>query len=206
MPGWRCAGFFRGVLAGGLVAALSGCYVPVNFFTDVEITRSGHYRIAFDGYLVWAPLHDQLRRGALTPAEERDSVARIVTDLKRDGSLREARYMQRGRFKVNWQRSGDLTRTRMVSFPRQSDKIVTLRFVKTTGDVILEGTSVSSARARQLVEAGLDIAGEVRVRTDARVVSHNATAVTDKGVHGRVYAWKIRSAFDPPPRLVIAAR
>ena len=47
---------------------------------------------------------------------------------------------------------------------------------------------------------------DLRVKTDARVVSHNATSVTKNGARGQTYAWKIKSVFDPPPRLVIATR
>jgi hypothetical protein len=114
--------------------------------------------------------------------------------------------MRRGRFKVNWRKSGDLLRTKMVTFVRQSDKIITLKFIKNTGEIILEGSSASRSRAKQLVDAGLNVTGDLRVKTDARVVSHNATSVTKNGARGRIYDWKIRSVFDPRPRLVIATR
>jgi len=72
--------------------------------------------------------------------------------------------------------------------------------------MILEGTSASRSKAKQLVDAGLNVTGDLRVKTDARVVSHNATSVTKNGVRGQIYDWKIKSVFDPPPRLVIATR
>jgi hypothetical protein len=204
-------GFFRTTLPKLLIAVflatgLSGCYVPVSFYTEVEIDRTGYYEMKYDGYLAWAPLYDALRKGTLSPLEEQEKVAQITTDLKRDTATQEVRYMRRGRFKVDWRMSGDLFQAKMVTFVRQSDKIMTLKFIKDTGEMIFEGTSTSRSRAKQLLEAGLNVAGDLRVKTDARVVSHNATSVTKNGGRGQVYAWKIKSVFDPPPRLVIATR
>jgi hypothetical protein len=206
MPGFSRPTFLNPLIAAILITGLSGCYVPVSFYTEVEIRRTGYYEMRYDGYLAWAPLYEELRNGTLSPAEEKEKVAQITTDLKRDTATREVRYMRRGRFKVDWRKSGDLLQTRMVTFVRQSDKIITLKFIKDTGEMILEGTSASRSRAKQLVDAGLNVTGDLRVKTDARVVSHNATSVTKNGVRGQIYDWKIKSVFDPPPRLVIATR
>jgi hypothetical protein len=194
------------LIAALLITGLSSCYVPVGFYSEVEIDRTGYYEMKYDGYLVWAPLYEKLRKGTLGPAEEQKKVAEITTDLKRDGAMREVTYMRRGRFKVQWRKSGDLLRAKMVTFVRQSDKIITLKFIKDTGEMILEGTSTSRTRGKQLVDTGLNISGDLRVATDARVTSHNATSVSQNGARGRIYTWKIRSVFDPPPHLVIATR
>lgn len=206
MPGFVRTAPANLLIAAFLIAGLSGCYVPVSFYTEVEISRTGYYEMKYDGYLVWAPLYDKLRKGTLNPLEEQQKVAEITTDLKRDSATREVKYMRRGRFKLDWRKSGDLFQSRMVSFVRQSDKVMTLKFVKDSGEVIFEGTPATRARARQLVDAGLNVAGDLRIKTDARVVSHNAASVTKNGARGQIYAWKIKSVFDPPPRLVIATR
>ena len=189
-----------------LMAGLSGCYVPLDFYAEVEIDRSGYYKMAFDGYLAWAPLYQKLRKGTLTPSEEKKEVAIIETDLKRDPAVGEVRYMGRGRFKVDWRTSGDLMKTKMVSFVRRNENMLSLKFLKKEKEMVLSGTSVSRTRAKQLTDIGLNITGELKVRTDARVVSHNATSVVKNGVRERIYIWKIRSAFDPAPNLVIAVR
>ena len=210
MPGFLRATLPKLLIAAslmtGLMTGLSGCYVPVSFYTEVEISRTGYYEIMYDGYLAWAPLYEKLRKGALSPSEEQEKVAQITTDLKRDTATREVRYMRRGRFKVNWRKSGDLFKAKMVAFVRRSEKIIVLKFIKDSGEIILEGSSTSRSRAKQLVAAGLNVTGDLRVKTDARVISHNATSVTRNGNRGRIYDWKIRSVFDPAPRLVIATR
>jgi len=206
MPGFSRATLPNLLIAAFLIAGLSGCYVPVSFYTEVEISRNGYYEMKYDGYLAWAPLYEGLRKGTLSPSEEQEKVAQITTDLNRDTATQEVRYMRRGRFKVDWRMSGDLFQAKMVTFVRQSDKIMTLKFIKDAGEMIFEGTSTTRSRARQLVDAGLNVAGDLRVKTDARVINHNATSVTKNGARGKVYAWKIKSVFDPPPRLVIATR
>jgi len=206
MPGFCRKTPLNLLIAAFLITGLSGCYVPVSFYTEVEISRTGYYEMRYDGYLAWAPLYEKLRNGTLSPAEEQEKVAQITADLERDTATQEIKYMRRGRFKVDWRMSGDLFQAKMVTFVRQSDKIMTLKFIKDTGEMIFEGTSASRARAKQLIDAGLNITGDLRVKTDARVVSHNAASVTKNGGRGRIYAWKIKSVFDPPPRLVIATR
>ena len=34
-----------------LVAVLMGCYIPIRFDAEIEITRGGYYDFKFDGYM-----------------------------------------------------------------------------------------------------------------------------------------------------------
>lgn len=49
--------------------ALAGCYLPIRFDAEIEITRNGYYEIFFDGYVTEVTLFDALRRRALSPDE-----------------------------------------------------------------------------------------------------------------------------------------
>ncbi len=187
-----------------LVLALSGCYVPLQFDADVVINRTGHFEMAFDGVVTWAPLYDQIRRGQLTPSEERTKVGIIKTDLARDRAFSEIEYERRGKFKVSWHKAGDLLRSKMISFIRRNEKLLTLKYIKTTGEISLSGTSVSNKQAQRLADRGLNMAGTLRVRTDARVVRHNAHSVVEDGMRWYTYTWRLQSAYDPTPNLVIA--
>ncbi len=97
-------------------ALLSGCYMPIRFDAEIEITRTGYYSVIFDGYLVSIPLFRGLREGTIPSLEEKEKVAYTLKDFKRDSAVKEVKYFRQGRFKVNWQRSGDLLRARMVIF------------------------------------------------------------------------------------------
>lgn len=195
---------FRSVFALALAAVVAGCYLPVRFDSEIEINRYGAYSLIFDGYMAKVELFDDLRTAKLTPAEEQRQVELIRTDFRRDSATKEFNYLRQGIFKLHWQKSGDLFRTKMISFVRRNENMLSIRYVKPSGQIILEGTSISADQARQLLAMGLNMEGEVRVITDAEVTSHNATQV--KEGPKRTYVWKITSVADPAPKLVISVR
>jgi len=184
--------------------ALSGCYVPLQFDAEVVINRSGHFEMAFDGDVAWAPLYDKLRRGEISRSEEQETVDAIKTDLARDTAFREIQYERHGKFQVSWHKAGDLLRSKMISFIRRNEKLLTLKYVKTTGEISLSGTSLSDKQAERLTDRGLTMAGTLRVRTDARVVRHNATSVVEDDMRWYTYTWRLQSVYDPTPNLVIS--
>jgi hypothetical protein len=94
----------------------------------------------------------------------------------------------------------------MISFIRRNESLLSLKYVKDSGKITLNGASVSRSRAQQLIDTGLGIAGTLTVRTDAKVVDHNAHSVTEDQFRWRTYAWRVQSPFDPSPRLVITMR
>jgi len=186
-----------------LIMTVSGCYVPLQFNANVVINRTGHFEMAFDGDVVWAPLYDKLRRGQINRAQERETVNTIKMDLARDKSFREVKYDRRGKFKVSWRKTGDLLRSKMISFIRRNEKLLTLKYVKTTGEISLSGTSLSDMQAKRLTDRGLNMAGTLRVRTDARVLRHNANSVVEDGMRWYTYTWHLQSVNDPTPNLVV---
>lgn len=201
----RVRRFVRFLAVTGILATtLGGCYVPVRFDAEVEITRAGYYSLTFDGYMASAPLYDELSKGKLLPAGEAEKVALLETDITRDKAVEEFKYIRQGHFKIRWHKEGDLLRAKSVTFLRSNERIVSLRYVRTSGQVTMQGAAVAKSNARRLIDSGLNIQGQLRVRTDAEVVSHNATLVKGKGM--RTYVWNIKSAMDPAPKLVLAIR
>jgi hypothetical protein len=65
----------------------------------------------------------------------------------------------------------------------------------------LSETSLSSPQKKQLRAIGLDIVSEIRIKTDARVVSHNAT---QKETPTKFYIWKIYGMSKLSPKMVIS--
>ncbi len=189
-----------------VTAILGGCYMPARFDAEIEITRHGFYNIIFDGYLVSVPLYDGLRKGKISPDEEKIKAANLKTDLTRDSAVKEFQYMKQGHFKVHWEKKGDLLRTKMVTFLRRNVNIISLKYVRTTGQITMAGTSVAPSQAKRLVAMGLNIVGELRLKTDANVVQHNATKVKKTKNRSKLYIWKLKSIFDPSPNLVISLR
>ncbi|MFQ5617960.1 MAG: hypothetical protein ACE5FR_03225 [Rhodospirillales bacterium] len=192
------------VLAAFLAAVLGGCYLPLRFDAEVKITRGGYYEMDYDGYLVWVPLYEGLRSGKISPAKEKEKVAQLTSDLTRDTAITDTRYFKQGRFRLRWKKSGDLLRAKSVTFLRRNETFIGIKYVKTTGLITLRGAGIGKSALKRLAAMGLGTEGELRVKTDLPIVEHNATRVTG-GVQ-KILTWKIRSLFDPPPKLVLELR
>jgi hypothetical protein len=184
-----------------LVVVLNGCYFPLKFDVEIEVNRQGYYKITFDGYVVYLPLYQGLKEGKINPTEEAKKVAYVKTDITRDSSTKEFGYVQKGRFKVHWVKEGDITRQKMVTFMRRNAAFLTIQYSKKRYQIEVLGTALSSAQKGRLRKIGLDMVGEIRVKTDAKVVSHNATK---KGTADKFYVWRINGMNGPSPKMVIS--
>ena len=186
---------------------LSGCYIPIRFDAEIEIHRTGAYDFKFDGYLASVELYKGLKEGKIDAATEREKIEIIKTDFKRDPSVKEFKYFKLGHFKVNWHRNGDLIRVKPVSFVNStSEYIIGLRYNKKTRRITISTKSVAKKAKQELYKLGLNWTGKVRVFTDAKVVSHNATSVKkNKRLGGRfmTYSWDIKNIFTPTTKMVI---
>jgi hypothetical protein len=186
---------------------LSGCYMPIRFDAEIEIHRTGAYDMKFDGYMASVDLYKGLRDGKISPAEEKKKVEIIRADFARDPSVKEFKYFTKGHFKVNWHRNGDLIRAKSVSFFNSTSQyIIGMRYNKKTRRITISTKSVAKSQKKKLREVGLDWSGQVRVFTDAKVVSHNATSVKkNKRLGGRfmTYTWDIKNIFAPTSKMVL---
>lgn len=194
-----------------LVAAvgLSSCYLPVRFDAEIELSRRGYYEFFFDGYMAKVPLYEGLRKKEISPEEEKEQARNIETDFKRDTSTKKYKYYKKGHFYVNWQRKGDLIKTKSVTFVRRNEQILSMNYNSETGRVSIAGRSINRDTKRQLSEMGLNMTGAIRFITDTNVVRHNATSVKKlkkRGSRWRMYTWEIKSIFDRTPSLITTLR
>ena len=184
---------------------LAGCYLPVRFDAEIEITRTGYYEIIFDGYVTEVTMFDALRRRSLSPGEEQTRADNVIQDFRRDSSTREARYVKPGIFKVNWQKSGDLLRARMITFFRRNESMLIVKYVKDTRLITVQATPIGKENARKLLDIGLGMQGQLRVKTDANVVDHNAGRVVDTAARNqKMYVWDVVDITAPAPKITIS--
>ena len=190
-----------------LSAFLGGCYIPIRFDAEIEIHRTGHYDFIFDGYLAKVELFKGLKEGKIDAEGEKKQIELITTDFGRDPSVKEFEYFKLGHFKVNWHRNGDLIRTKSVSFFNStSEYILGIRYNKKTRQISFSTKSVKKTAKKELHDLGLDWSGKIRIFTDAKVLSHNATSVKkNKRLGGRfmTYSWDIKNIFAPTSNMVI---
>lgn len=86
-----------------LLLVAGGCYLPVRFDAEIEVTRTGHYGIEFDGYIVDLPLYESLFKQKVGGQEEEKKVATVKADFQRDRGTKDIQYHRRGIFRVKWQ-------------------------------------------------------------------------------------------------------
>jgi len=106
---------------------------------------------------------------------------------------------------VVWQKSGDFTKSKFVSFFRRNENMLSITYSKEKGTVTVRGKPIGKIDAKRLLKMGLNMKGFLQIKTDARVVEHNAAKVTDKSIT-KIYGWGITSVNDPSPVLVISRR
>ena len=49
---------FRLIAFLSIVSVVTGCYLPGSFDAEIELSRTGHYKMSFDGYIVEITLYD----------------------------------------------------------------------------------------------------------------------------------------------------
>lgn len=188
---------------------LGGCYMPVRYDAEIEISREGYYSMIFDGYLAKVPLYEEIRKDELTPQEEDERIDLFRRDLTDDPSMSDVEYIRQGIYKVHWEHEGDLLRDKYVTFIRRNENMLSIRFVKDDYTIRLAGKGLADSTKQQLVDIGLESTGELRVITNAKVVSENATSKRDwpdSGPGYVMYTWRLPSLYSPSPNFVISLR
>jgi hypothetical protein len=185
------------------VIALSSCYLPGSFDAEIELSRTGLYKMTFDGYIVDVQLYDDLRQNKLSKQQQEEKIAAIIADFKRDGDTKEVSYFGQGAFKVIWQTSGDITRTAQVTFFRRNENMLSILYSEKEGTITLQTKYIKKQDAERILQMGLNVQGVLRVKTDARIISHNAQRVTKDGLT-TIYGFRMTSITDPSPRMKVA--
>ena len=200
---------FKRLAAVAVLLVLSGCYMPIRFDAEIDINRAGYYTFIFDGYLAKVELYQGLQEGKIEREEELLQVQQIKEDFERDSAVSGFQYYEKGHFRVKYERSGDLLKAKTMTFFRRNEYILGISYNSDTGQISMLGKSLSRDIKGRLRAAGLDTSGELRVFSDANVVSHNATTVKpfpSKGPDYKMYTWKIQNLLAPTPALKIQAR
>ncbi len=186
---------------------LNGCYMPLRFDAEIEITRGGFYSMIFDGYIVKVPLYEDILNKTIEPADIRGRAEILRGSLARGSSMKTVKYLKQGVFQVHWERSGDIMQAKFVTFLQRNENMLSLRYVKTDGTIHLAGAAPNKSQRTQLAKMGLDTQGQIRLITDAKVESHNATRVLSYPTRGpkfSMYVWEIVDIYTPSPKLKIS--
>ena len=192
-----------------VAVGLSSCYLPARFDCEIELTREGYYKVFFSGYVVDARMYADLKHGKLTPAQEGKAVQQLQADITRDPSASDFGYIRDGYFRMKWHREGDLLKAKSVTFLRRNETFFTIDYNKDTHVVKIQGRSLSTEQKDRLVKEGLNMNGQFRVITDAKVIYNNADTTKDfpaRGPRTKVYIWQIPNIYRATPKMQISLR
>ncbi|MBF0248524.1 MAG: hypothetical protein HQL36_10715 [Alphaproteobacteria bacterium] len=186
-------------------AVLASCYMPARFDAEIELDRQGYYSLKFDGYMVDVGLYKGLVIDkTVSPAEEKEKAAIIERDFRRETSTKDFKYYREGHFKVNWERSGDLLDVKTVTFVRRNELIFHLKYVENSGYIVMEGKSLTKDNRQRLKNMGLDTNGQIRVKTDMPIKSHNAheEKKDPRDPRYKWLVWNISTIMQGQPRAI----
>lgn len=181
--------------------ALSSCYVPDKFRSELRLSKYGDWALSYDGELVWARILHDYADGKITPENEGPRHENLYNDLIRDPGFKSVERTGKGRFKVRYERMGRLGISQLSALPRRDTRILGLKSNE-DGSIFVTGNGVKSSDAARMAELGIGMVGEFRVTTDAKVLHHNSYDVRSFGAY-TVYVWKLENPLSPSPRLVI---
>ena len=189
---------------GAAALMLASCYLPARFDAEIEVDKAGYYSMKFDGYMADVGLYQKLQEGTISGEEEEKKIAVIERDFLRDANTKEFQYYREGHFRVKWERAGDLLQAKTVTFLRRNELILQLKYVANSGYIVMEGKSLKQENRERIRDMGLGMQGQIRVKTDMPIKSHNAT-VEKKDPRDKRFtwlAWDVASIMSPTPRAV----
>jgi len=96
-------------------------------------------------------------------------------------------------------------KAKSVTFLRSNELIFQLKYVENSGYVVMEGKSITKDNRQRLRDMGLDMQGQLRVKTDMPIKSHNATTEKKDPRDPRFtwLAWDIANIMSARPRAIL---
>ena len=195
----RLRGF---VLALLMPFILVGCYLPESFAIDISMERNGDYRMSYRGLLVQPTITEALLDGSLDAEAEKEKVAIVLADLKRDSGVKQLSYSGRGVFKIVYERSSNIIRDKSFVFVRRNSRILEMFFYKDSNTVEIRGGFVPDRYQERLNALGYQMTGTINFRTKAGIRSHNAAEFKTEEGENRLH-WEIKSITDPVPNVIV---
>lgn len=197
----RMGEWMRGLAALSLIFTLSGCYIPDSFKAELRMSRFGDWALSYNGDFIYAPILHDYAEGKITSENENQKLQNIYNDLIRDPAIKDIRKSGKGRFHVKYERTGHLEAIQLTAMVRRDSRMLALKSNQ-DGTIVIHGNGVKPSDAQRMAELGINMQGEFRVTTDAKVLNHNATDVRTFGQY-TVYIWRIENALSPTPHLVM---
>ncbi|MFV1849906.1 MAG: hypothetical protein ACMZ66_04240 [Thalassospira sp.] len=181
---------------------LTSCYLPQDFTIDLSMERNGDYRLSYRGLLMQPNITQGLLEATLDADAEKEKVAKVIYDLKRDSSVRQLTYAGKGVFNIVYEKRGNIIREKSFVFVRRQSRILEMFFHSERNTVEIRGGFVPDQYQDRLTALGYQMTGKIEFRTTAGIRSHNAAEFREISGQNRL-RWEIRSITDPVPNVIV---
>ena len=175
---------------------------PDRYECKVTITKTGNYRIVYNGIVTHASLYSEIVRGKLSKEEAKSRIDGFEEQLKPDSAFKTVNSLGKARYQVRYEREGVFCGAhQMLTFVSRQGPIFRVRTFE-DGRISVSGSGAGYQYAGRFEDIGLNTEGLFRVQTDAKVIKHNAGFLRETTAAGfTIYEWRIRSFRDSVPRI-----
>ncbi len=183
-----------------LLLFIGGCYLPLDFEVDLNIDESGDFTYRYRDDIIAVTLLSKISRGQVKKAEIPAQAAIYKRDLARDSGFKKIDHVKFARFRVEFDRQGNIRREKTFDFVRSNARFLGMKRRK-DGFIEVFGDRPRRRYVNELIERGIDARGILRIWTNAKVLKHNAPEVRPGSP--ALYQWRINSMRDTLPSLVL---
>jgi hypothetical protein len=176
------------------------CFFPEQFEATIYIGKDRTYSIVYDGILTYVPAKAAEAEGQPLSAKDEQDLKGAERDFAKDPNFKSVRYIGHGQFRVLFKKEGRLDSSVYLFDPDL--KIASIIPTK-ANQVEVTGMKIGPDDIKQLRELKMGIDGRLYIKTDAKVIRHNASS--EPWLFGLIgsYGWKIQSVSDPAPYMLI---
>ena len=182
----------RAARASLLVAvAISGCLVPEKFVASVWMKPDGAYTYKFDGTASHVLAAMAIKKQGSLSTKEEAALKQDADKTAKTNGVRRFNYLGNGHYDISIERELK---------PGQNSDVMNVVNVRKDKDGVI---TVATSELRQkdkddLKSLGISVDGtvEVRLPSNAKVLSHNATGTP--GWFRKTYTWKVRAVDERP--------
>jgi hypothetical protein len=179
---------------------VAGCFLPDDYQLDIIANRDGSYTVDYVGDLIFAPGYAELKQGKGNDHDK--GFTDIAATLREEPGFKSVEYKGQAGYRVTYHWEGKLDKSPYV-FVGDSAPIFKIT-KQVEGTIELASAKLKKDDLAKLDSLGLSSHGKVSVKTDGKVVKHNATS--EPGIFSKSYGWTVNNFGGEGPMMVIAAQ
>jgi len=182
------------------ILLLTSCYVPETFTSNIEISKNNDYKIDYNGILTHALAKAEFVQTGKFSKKTEDALEKEEKKLLKEKIIKKCKYIGNAQFNIYAQSEGKLIKS--FRFLGGDSTFVTITPLP-KNQIEVTGKKISNKEINELKSMGIKIDGTINLKTQGKVLKHNASSEPKFGGFLGAYTWKIKSPSDPAPYMLI---